>query len=47
MRPAALLFDLDGTLADSFGGIAHALNAALREAELEAAGQQRLFGGVE
>ena len=31
MRPAALLFDLDGTLADSFGGIRHALNAALRE----------------
>ena len=31
LRPAALLFDLDGTLADSFGGIAHALNAALRD----------------
>ncbi len=34
LRPAALLFDLDGTLADSFAGIRHALNAALREAGL-------------
>jgi phosphoglycolate phosphatase len=33
-RPAALLFDLDGTLADSFAAIRDALNAALREAEL-------------
>ncbi len=31
LRPAALAFDLDGTLADSFAGIRHALNAALRE----------------
>ncbi|HPC83698.1 MAG TPA: HAD hydrolase-like protein [Thermoanaerobaculaceae bacterium] len=30
-RPAAVLFDLDGTLADSFEGIERALNAALRE----------------
>ena len=30
-RPAALLFDLDGTLADSFAAIRDALNAALRE----------------
>jgi phosphoglycolate phosphatase len=29
-----LLFDLDGTLADSFAAIAHALNQALREAHL-------------
>ena len=29
--PAALLFDLDGTLADSFAGIRLALNAALAE----------------
>jgi phosphoglycolate phosphatase len=29
--PAAVLFDLDGTLADSFEGIRYALNAALRE----------------
>jgi len=34
LRPAALLFDLDGTLADSFAGIRHALNAALRESGL-------------
>lgn len=33
-RPAAVLFDLDGTLADSFEGIARALNAALREMRL-------------
>ncbi|MFI5167108.1 MAG: HAD family hydrolase [Thermoanaerobaculales bacterium] len=32
LRPRALLFDLDGTLADSFVAIAHALNHALREA---------------
>ncbi|HVN76173.1 MAG TPA: HAD-IA family hydrolase [Thermoanaerobaculaceae bacterium] len=31
LRPAALLFDLDGTLADSFEGIRVALDAALRE----------------
>jgi phosphoglycolate phosphatase len=31
LRPAALLFDLDGTVADSFGAIRDALNAALRE----------------
>jgi phosphoglycolate phosphatase len=31
LRPAALLFDLDGTLADSFAAIRDALNAALRE----------------
>ncbi len=31
VRPAALLFDLDGTLADSFAGIRHALDAALRD----------------
>ncbi|TAM45207.1 MAG: HAD family hydrolase [Acidobacteria bacterium] len=30
--PAAVLFDLDGTLADSFAGIRLALNAALSEA---------------
>lgn len=29
--PQAVLFDLDGTLADSFEGIARAVNAALRE----------------
>ncbi len=34
LRPAALLFDLDGTLADSFAAIAHALNDALREARV-------------
>ena len=34
LKPAALLFDLDGTLADSFAAIAHALNLALREARL-------------
>ena len=28
----AIAFDLDGTLIDSAGGIAHALNAALAEA---------------
>ncbi len=33
-RPAAVLFDLDGTLADSFEGIERALNAALREMRL-------------
>ena len=33
-HPAALLFDLDGTLADSFDGICEALNAALRERAL-------------
>lgn len=33
-RPAAILFDLDGTLADSFAGIERALNAALREMRL-------------
>lgn len=31
LRPAAVLFDLDGTLADSFAAIRDALNAALRE----------------
>ncbi len=31
LRPAALLFDLDGTLADSFAAIRDALNAGLRE----------------
>ena len=30
-RPAAVIFDLDGTLADSFDAIWHSLNAALRE----------------
>ena len=34
-RPAALLFDLDGTLADSFAAIRDALNAALREYGLD------------
>lgn len=34
LRPRALIFDLDGTLADSFGGIANALDRALREAGL-------------
>jgi phosphoglycolate phosphatase len=34
-RPAALLFDLDGTLADSFAAIRDALNAALREHGLD------------
>lgn len=34
LRPAAVLFDLDGTVADSFAAIRDALNAALREAEL-------------
>jgi phosphoglycolate phosphatase len=32
LKPAALLFDLDGTLADSFAGIAKSLNRSLREA---------------
>ncbi len=32
--PAAVVFDLDGTLADSFAGIRLALNAALAEAEI-------------
>jgi phosphoglycolate phosphatase len=31
LQPAAVLFDLDGTLADSFAAIARALDAALRE----------------
>jgi phosphoglycolate phosphatase len=31
LRPSALLFDLDGTLADSFAAIRDALNAGLRE----------------
>ena len=31
LRPAAVLFDLDGTLADSFAAIREALNTALRE----------------
>jgi len=35
VRPAALLFDLDGTLADSFAAIRDALNAALREHGLD------------
>jgi phosphoglycolate phosphatase len=30
-RPAAVLFDMDGTLADSFEGIERALNTSLRE----------------
>lgn len=30
-RPAAILFDMDGTLADSFDGIQRALNTSLRE----------------
>jgi phosphoglycolate phosphatase len=34
IRPAAVLFDLDGTLADSFDAIGRALNAALRELRL-------------
>jgi phosphoglycolate phosphatase len=33
-HPASLLFDLDGTLADSFTAIRDALNTALREHEL-------------
>lgn len=33
-RPAGVLFDLDGTLADSFEGIERALNAALRDSRL-------------
>ena len=33
---AAIAFDLDGTLVDSAGGIAHALNSALAEAGLPA-----------
>ncbi|HUK11984.1 MAG TPA: HAD hydrolase-like protein [Thermoanaerobaculaceae bacterium] len=36
LAPAALLFDLDGTLADSFAGIRKALNRALAEAGLPA-----------
>jgi phosphoglycolate phosphatase len=35
-RPAAVVFDLDGTLADSFDAIARALNAALGELDLPA-----------
>jgi HAD superfamily hydrolase (TIGR01509 family) len=31
VRPAAVVFDLDGTLADSFAAIREALNVALRE----------------
>lgn len=34
LRPAALLFDLDGTLSDSFGAIARALNLALADHSL-------------
>ncbi|MEW6336713.1 MAG: HAD family hydrolase [Acidobacteriota bacterium] len=34
LRPRALIFDLDGTLADSFTGIAHALDRTLREVGL-------------
>ncbi len=34
LRPRALIFDLDGTLADSFAGIASALDRTLREAGL-------------
>lgn len=33
-RPAAILFDMDGTLADSFEGIERALNTSLREVGL-------------
>jgi phosphoglycolate phosphatase len=36
VRPAAILFDLDGTLADSFEGIWRALSRALRECALPA-----------
>ncbi len=36
LRPAAVLFDLDGTLADSFEGIERALNRALSECLLPA-----------
>ncbi len=35
-RIAAIAFDLDGTLVDSAGGIAHALNTALAESKLRA-----------
>jgi len=33
--PEAVVFDLDGTLIDSAGDIAHALNTALRQADIE------------
>jgi phosphoglycolate phosphatase-like HAD superfamily hydrolase len=34
LQPAALLFDLDGTLSDSFAAIARALNLALADHSL-------------
>ncbi len=34
LRPAAVIFDLDGTLADSFAAIRDALNAAMRDSGL-------------
>lgn len=42
MRPHALIFDLDGTLVDSLGGITAALNAALAAAGFPTVGPDRV-----
>ncbi|MGO4392865.1 HAD-IA family hydrolase [Variovorax sp. M-6] len=42
----AIAFDLDGTLVDSAGGIALALNTALREADLRCFDLQRVRGWI-
>lgn len=42
----AIAFDLDGTLVDSAGGIALALNTALREADLPCFDLQRVRGWI-
>lgn len=42
----AIAFDLDGTLVDSAGGIALALNTALREADLPGFDLQRVRGWI-
>lgn len=46
VRPAAILFDMDGTLADSFEGIGRALNTALRETGLPSRDLQWVHGHV-
>lgn len=46
MNPKALIFDLDGTLVDSLGGIAAALNAALAASGLPPVPPDRVRGMV-
>jgi phosphoglycolate phosphatase len=45
-RPAAIAFDLDGTLVDSAPDIAHALNTALRQAGLAGFDLQTVRGWI-